>query len=162
LSGLLTAFSIVDSVTPRLGQVLKSPAGAPALGRRPSSTPSPPTAPPDYEEPSAVTADTSKATDEVEQLRAEADALREMIRIGPTIEQAKGLLMARHRCDAEQAWAVLDQVSQSRNVKVRDLAAAVTRAAQKDANEADTADRAPPQATPPPHSENRLRRRVRR
>lgn len=39
-----------------------------------------------------------------------------------TIEQAKGIIMAQNRCDAEEAFNVLRRASQGRNVKVRDLA----------------------------------------
>jgi diguanylate cyclase (GGDEF)-like protein len=45
-----------------------------------------------------------------------------------TIEQAKGLLMALHGCDAEQAWNLLSRESQKHNVKLRDLAGAFVRA----------------------------------
>jgi GAF domain-containing protein len=39
------------------------------------------------------------------------------------IEQAKGIVMAQNRCDAETAFGILRRASQSRNVKLRDLAA---------------------------------------
>jgi AmiR/NasT family two-component response regulator len=38
------------------------------------------------------------------------------------IEQAKGIIMAQNRCNAEQAFEVLRRASQGRNVKLRDLA----------------------------------------
>ncbi|MDP9825063.1 GAF and ANTAR domain-containing protein [Kineosporia succinea] len=38
------------------------------------------------------------------------------------IEQAKGVIMAQNRCDAEQAFEVLRIASMGRNVKLRDLA----------------------------------------
>jgi GAF domain-containing protein len=38
------------------------------------------------------------------------------------IEQAKGIVMAQNRCDAETAFGILRRASQSRNVKIRDLA----------------------------------------
>ena len=41
------------------------------------------------------------------------------------IEQAKGALMGRAGCDAEQAWNVLRRASQEFNVKLRDLAVAL-------------------------------------
>lgn len=40
-----------------------------------------------------------------------------------TIDQALGILMSQQRCDADKAFDILRQVSQNRNVKVRDLAA---------------------------------------
>jgi len=39
------------------------------------------------------------------------------------IEQAKGILMAQNRCDADTAFAILRRASQGRNIKIRDLAA---------------------------------------
>lgn len=41
------------------------------------------------------------------------------------IEQAKGMLMFQGRCDAERAFQLLVEVSQEKQVKVRDLAAAL-------------------------------------
>lgn len=41
------------------------------------------------------------------------------------IEQAKGAMMGRVGCDAEEAWKVLRRASQDFNVKVRDLAVAL-------------------------------------
>ena len=38
------------------------------------------------------------------------------------IEQAKGIVMAQNRCDAESAFGILRRASQGRNVKIRDLA----------------------------------------
>jgi GAF domain-containing protein len=40
----------------------------------------------------------------------------------PTIDQAKGILMERHRLTADQAFQVLAEVSMSANVKVREVA----------------------------------------
>ncbi|HEY0485519.1 MAG TPA: GAF and ANTAR domain-containing protein [Mycobacteriales bacterium] len=39
------------------------------------------------------------------------------------IEQAKGILMHEHRCDADRAFAILTRVSQQANIKLRDIAA---------------------------------------
>jgi hypothetical protein len=39
------------------------------------------------------------------------------------IEQAKGIIMAQHRCGPEEAFDLLRRVSQRTNVKVRELAA---------------------------------------
>ncbi|MDI6105114.1 GAF and ANTAR domain-containing protein [Actinoplanes sp. NEAU-A12] len=41
------------------------------------------------------------------------------------INQAIGVLMAQHRCNAEQAFAMLSRASQQRNVKVRVIAARI-------------------------------------
>ncbi len=46
------------------------------------------------------------------------------------IEQAKGILMGERRCTADEAFAILNKVSQDSNLKLRDIAAAlVARAA---------------------------------
>lgn len=39
------------------------------------------------------------------------------------IEQAKGIIMAQHRCRPEEAFDLLRRASQRTNVKVRELAA---------------------------------------
>ena len=49
--------------------------------------------------------------DEVDRLRTDLRALREAMRTRPAIDQAKGMLMAVHRCDAEQAWATRPELS---------------------------------------------------
>jgi len=41
------------------------------------------------------------------------------------IDQAKGIVMARHGCDADQAWQLLVKVSSTSNVKVREVAARI-------------------------------------
>jgi len=41
------------------------------------------------------------------------------------IEQAKGIIMAQHRCEPEEAFDLLRRVSQRTNVKVRELAAQI-------------------------------------
>ena len=44
------------------------------------------------------------------------------------VEQAKGLLMSTHRCDADQAWRLLAGACDDHHVLVGDLAAALTAA----------------------------------
>lgn len=56
-------------------------------------------------------------------LVAEVDQLREALTSRATIEQAKGILMFRNRCTAQEAFAMLSQRSQARNIKLRDVAA---------------------------------------
>lgn len=48
-----------------------------------------------------------------------------MLQSRGAIEQAKGALMGRVGCDADQAWEVLRRASQDFNVKVRALAVAL-------------------------------------
>lgn len=50
----------------------------------------------------------------------------------PVIEQAKGIIMCRSRCTAEEAFSILRRASQRSNVPVRELAAQmVERVAQR-------------------------------
>jgi AmiR/NasT family two-component response regulator len=58
--------------------------------------------------------------------RRELEDLRAAMTTRPVIDQAKGILMARHGVDAEAAFALLSETSQRENVKVRDLAARLT------------------------------------
>jgi GAF domain-containing protein len=48
------------------------------------------------------------------------------------IDQAIGIIMARRACSADEAFAVLRRMSNDGNVKLRDVAAAITRAASGD------------------------------
>jgi hypothetical protein len=43
----------------------------------------------------------------------------------PVIEQAKGIIMARHGCSEDQAFDALRRASQRENIKLRDLAASI-------------------------------------
>lgn len=47
------------------------------------------------------------------------------------IDQARGILMARHGCDAEEAFAILRRTSQHANIKIRDIAAQIVADAAK-------------------------------
>ena len=55
--------------------------------------------------------------------RSEYVRLRARLETMPVIEQAKGILMAHSRCDAEEAFGLLRRASQRSNIPVRDLAA---------------------------------------
>lgn len=57
------------------------------------------------------------------------DDVRSLAATMPLIEQAKGVLMGCYGCDATAAFAVLNRVSSSHNVKLRDLAGLVVGAA---------------------------------
>jgi GAF domain-containing protein len=46
------------------------------------------------------------------------------------IEQAKGIIMGRQRCSAEQAFTILTRIAQDRNRDVRDIATAVVARAE--------------------------------
>ena len=60
---------------------------------------------------------------------ADATGLAEQMRTAmasrSVIDQALGVIMAQNRCDAQAAFAILSRASQNRNVKLRDVAAAL-------------------------------------
>ena len=60
-----------------------------------------------------------------------AEQLAEAMRSRAVIEQAKGVLMAQHRLDAESAFDFLRTTSQNANRKLRDVAADVVGLAMK-------------------------------
>ncbi|MDJ1131540.1 ANTAR domain-containing protein [Streptomyces iconiensis] len=60
---------------------------------------------------------------EVDRLRAEVTDLRRAMETHPVIDQARGMVMALGPCTADEAWEVLVEVSQSTNVKLREVAA---------------------------------------
>jgi len=47
------------------------------------------------------------------------------------IEQAKGMIMARDKCTADEAFDILTRISQQQNVKLRDVAQVIIDAGQK-------------------------------
>jgi GAF domain-containing protein len=51
-----------------------------------------------------------------------ADQMRTAMQSRAVIEQAKGILMARHGCDADEAFRSLSKMSQDSNRKLRDIA----------------------------------------
>ncbi|NKQ53589.1 ANTAR domain-containing protein [Amycolatopsis sp. K13G38] len=58
-------------------------------------------------------------------LREEAENLQRALQSRAAIEQAKGILMARHHCGPDEAFMRLRELSQTSNVKIRDLALSV-------------------------------------
>jgi hypothetical protein len=70
-----------------------------------------------------VLRDPVRFPEEWERQRREIEDLRAALASRPVIDQAKGILMAMYAIDAEQAFQVLSRWSQTRNIKVRDLAA---------------------------------------
>jgi GAF domain-containing protein len=54
-----------------------------------------------------------------------AEQMREAMASRAVIEQAKGIIMTRERCSADDAFAYLVQLSQNSNRKLRDVANAV-------------------------------------
>ena len=69
--------------------------------------------------PAAVTAATAQVLAESRLL---AEHLGDALRSRAVIDQAKGVLMAVHGCDAEQAFVLLREASQSSHRKLRDVA----------------------------------------
>jgi GAF domain-containing protein len=62
-----------------------------------------------------------------------AEQLGEAMRSRAVIEQAKGILMAGRRCDADAAFGLLVELSQNSNRKLRDVAQALVDEASKPA-----------------------------
>ena len=58
----------------------------------------------------------------VEELVSELDGLRTAMQTRAVIEQAKGMLMLRHRCDQDAAFFILVRASQQMQIKLRDVA----------------------------------------
>ena len=56
---------------------------------------------------------------------AEISQLQEALASRSTIDQALGVLMAQNRCSRDQAFGILRRASQNRNIKLRDVAAAI-------------------------------------
>lgn len=64
----------------------------------------------------------------------DAAALEDHLRSRAVIEQAKGMLMATHQCNADEAFDLLRRASQARNVKVHVLATKLTEQAESGVN----------------------------
>ena len=62
---------------------------------------------------------------EVARLEHEVDGLRTAMEARALIEQAKGMIMLRDKCDAEEAFRTLVHFSQHSQLKLRDVAARV-------------------------------------
>lgn len=57
--------------------------------------------------------------------RREVEQLQEALTSRAVIDQAKGILMGRHRCGSDEAFARLRQMSNDANVRLRDVASAL-------------------------------------
>jgi hypothetical protein len=64
-------------------------------------------------------------------LEAERAALHEAVEHRAVIEQAKGMLMLKHRCAADDAFGLLREISRRERRKVRDIAADLVRAGSR-------------------------------
>ena len=58
------------------------------------------------------------------------DNLHAALTSQPVIQQAKGILMARHGCGPDRSFRLLVEASQRENRKLRDVAAAVVASVQ--------------------------------
>ncbi|MDQ1445117.1 MAG: hypothetical protein QOI20_1581 [Acidimicrobiaceae bacterium] len=61
--------------------------------------------------------------------RGLSERLGQAMKSRAVIEQAKGVLMAAQHCDAEEAFELLVRASQRENVKLRDIASRIVKAA---------------------------------
>jgi AmiR/NasT family two-component response regulator len=62
---------------------------------------------------------------EVVELRARNEQLGRTLASRAVIDQARGMVMALAPCSSDRAWDLLVDVSQHRNIKLRDVAAAL-------------------------------------
>ncbi|WP_410595462.1 ANTAR domain-containing protein [Amycolatopsis sp. lyj-23] len=62
---------------------------------------------------------------------AEVEQLKAALVTRPVIEQAKGMVMLSRTCTAEEAFAVLREISQHTQVTVRDVAAVIVAAGSR-------------------------------
>jgi ANTAR domain len=76
----------------------------------------------------------------VDALRTENSQLREALEARALIEQAKGILMAQHACDADAAFTMLSTISRAERRKVRHVAAAVVAGASRASNVVDLSE----------------------
>jgi hypothetical protein len=67
----------------------------------------------------------AEAVDELDRLAREAHQLREALTSRATIDQAKGILMARHGLTPDEAWERLVRLSNDTNVRVADVSRAL-------------------------------------
>jgi hypothetical protein len=66
-------------------------------------------------------------------LEAQRAALLEAVEHRAVIEQAKGMLMLKHRCEADAAFELLVEISRRERRKVRDIAGDLVRAGSRPA-----------------------------
>ncbi|MFC8363124.1 ANTAR domain-containing protein [Streptomyces griseorubiginosus] len=74
------------------------------------------------EAPDPVAADPEPGVDVDEELRLEVAQLRRAMRTRPSIDVARGIVMASFGLSSEDAWTVLVTASQNTNIKLRQLA----------------------------------------
>ncbi|MHA5047869.1 ANTAR domain-containing protein [Streptomyces sp. SD15] len=62
------------------------------------------------------------ATNQIVELREEVDQLKQAVTSHATVDQAIGMMVALGRVTPDQGWAVLREVSQHANIKLRTIA----------------------------------------
>ena len=67
---------------------------------------------------------------DLDDCQEEVDDLKAALESRPAIDQAKGILVARHGCTPDEAFEMLAAASQRDNRKVRDLAADIVSSEQ--------------------------------
>jgi hypothetical protein len=67
-------------------------------------------------------------------------ALLEAVENRAVIEQAKGMLMLKHRCDADSAFGLLVEISRRERRKVRDIAGDIVRSGTRPRRVVDVTD----------------------
>ena len=80
----------------------------------------------------ALLPDGTSSHDDLEACQDEVRDLRAALVTRPVIDQAKGLLVAKHGCSPERAFQMLAEASQRENRKLRDIATAMVQGAQGD------------------------------
>ena len=80
----------------------------------------------------AVTPEITRLRLDNERLRIELEQALQAMAAREVIEQAKGLLMGYYRCDDRQAFALLRDLSQHANVKLRSVAVTIVELARRD------------------------------
>jgi AmiR/NasT family two-component response regulator len=68
----------------------------------------------------------------LEDCQTEYDQLHAAMKTRPTIDQAKGILMAQHGCAAEEAFGMLSEASQRSNRKLREVAEGIVESVHED------------------------------
>jgi hypothetical protein len=64
----------------------------------------------------------AEVVEEVVELREEVDQLKEAVTSHTTVDQAIGMMVALGRVTPDEGWAVLREVSQRTNIKLRNVA----------------------------------------
>ena len=76
------------------------------------------------------------------QAAVERASLLEAVENRAIIEQAKGMLMLKHRCDADSAFGLLVEISRRERRKVRDIAGDIVRSGSAPRRVVDVTDAA--------------------